>query len=149
MTDAHPRATDMTSCALTPRSLPTRAGTPLSMTRSRRSSRTLSPPLAVAPSKYRYFPLSPSSPVNPSAGRAQATLKSSPAGAKNAIAVLSASGVDFQDNAADARAYQYWADIDAGGAVSIPRVKAGTYRLTVYADGTQFSPPLSLFSYLY
>ena len=55
--------------------------------------------------------------------------------------MLGANGFDFQDNAADARAYQYWADVDAAGTVSIPHVKAGTYRLTVYADGM---PSLSL-----
>ncbi|PGH18347.1 hypothetical protein AJ80_04525 [Polytolypa hystricis UAMH7299] len=58
-----------------------------------------------------------------------------PPGAKNPIAVLSVSGVDFQDNVEDAAAYQYWADIDSSGLVNIDRVKADTYRLTVYADG--------------
>lgn len=58
-----------------------------------------------------------------------------PKGAKNALAVLSANGYPFQDNVFDTKAYQYWADIDAHGNVAIPRVKAGTYRLTVYADG--------------
>lgn len=56
------------------------------------------------------------------------------------LAVLTASGVDFQDNAADTQAYQYWGDLDvAAGAgvahVEIPRIRAGTYRLTVLADG--------------
>ncbi|KAH7075918.1 polysaccharide lyase-like protein family 4 [Paraphoma chrysanthemicola] len=58
-----------------------------------------------------------------------------PTGAKNAIAVLAQSGVDFQDNVFDTKAYQYWGSIDESGEVTIPRVKAGTYRLTVYADG--------------
>jgi hypothetical protein len=58
-----------------------------------------------------------------------------PAGAQNASAVLSASGYHFQDSALDPSAYQYWADI-VNGTVTIPRVKAGTYRLTVYAKGT-------------
>jgi rhamnogalacturonan endolyase len=59
-----------------------------------------------------------------------------PKGATRPIAVLSQSGVDFQDNVQDTSAYQYWADIDPNnGKVSIDRVKAGTYRLTVYADG--------------
>ncbi|KAK8091349.1 hypothetical protein PG994_000854 [Apiospora phragmitis] len=58
-----------------------------------------------------------------------------PPGAKKPIAVLAQNGVDFQDNVADTTAYQYWADIStADGTVSIDRVKAGTYRLTVYAD---------------
>lgn len=30
---------------------------------------------------------------------------------------------------------QYWGNISSDGMVSIPRVKAGTYRLTMYADG--------------
>lgn len=34
----------------------------------------------------------------------------------------------------DTKAYQYWAEIDESGRASIPRVKAGTYRLTIYAD---------------
>jgi rhamnogalacturonan endolyase len=52
------------------------------------------------------------------------------------IAVLAQNRVDFQDNVLDTKAYQYWADIDpVTGNVEIPRVKAGTYRLTVYAGG--------------
>jgi rhamnogalacturonan endolyase len=36
----------------------------------------------------------------------------------------------------DTTAYQYWADVDGhSGNVEIDRIKAGTYRLTVYADG--------------
>jgi rhamnogalacturonan endolyase len=59
-----------------------------------------------------------------------------PKGAIKPIAVLSQNGVDFQDNVQDTSAYQYWADINpTNGKVSIDRVKAGTYRLTVYADG--------------
>lgn len=59
-----------------------------------------------------------------------------PEGASNAVAVLAQDGVDFQDNVQDVTAYQYWADVDArSGEVRIDRVKAGTYRLTVYADG--------------
>lgn len=58
-----------------------------------------------------------------------------PKGAKNAIAVLAQSGVDFQDNVFDTKAYQYWAEVSSNGKVSIDRVKAGNYRLTVYADG--------------
>lgn len=58
-----------------------------------------------------------------------------PKNAKNPIAVLAQNGVDFQDNVFDPQAYQYWAEIDESGQVSIPRVKTGTYRLTVYADG--------------
>ncbi|KAF5641097.1 rhamnogalacturonate lyase precursor [Fusarium sp. NRRL 52700] len=57
-----------------------------------------------------------------------------PKGAKNAIAVLAQSGVDFQDNVFDTKAYQYWANLDESGCATIPRVKSGTYRLTVYAD---------------
>ncbi|KAI1847371.1 hypothetical protein JX266_006596 [Neoarthrinium moseri] len=59
-----------------------------------------------------------------------------PKGAKNAIAVLAQNKVDFQDNVEDTKAYQYWANIGAcDGKVQIDRVKAGTYRLTIYADG--------------
>ncbi|KAF2181108.1 polysaccharide lyase family 4 protein [Zopfia rhizophila CBS 207.26] len=59
-----------------------------------------------------------------------------PKDASKPIAVLAQNGVDFQDNVLDTKAYQYWADVDVrSGEVSIPRVKAGTYRLTVYADG--------------
>lgn len=59
-----------------------------------------------------------------------------PDGAVKPRAVLSASGLDFQDNSQDLTAYQYWADIDAEtGEVTIDRVKAGTYRLTLYAEG--------------
>ncbi|OIW28428.1 rhamnogalacturonan lyase [Coniochaeta ligniaria NRRL 30616] len=59
-----------------------------------------------------------------------------PEGAKSPIAVLSANGLDFQDNVFDNTALQYWADIDpATGLATIPRVKAGTYRLTIYAAG--------------
>ncbi|THV00289.1 galactose mutarotase-like protein [Dendrothele bispora CBS 962.96] len=59
-----------------------------------------------------------------------------PEGASNAIAVLSANGVHFQDSAADPRAYQYWVPLDPGdNSFNITRVKEGTYRLTVYADG--------------
>jgi rhamnogalacturonan endolyase len=58
-----------------------------------------------------------------------------PDGATNPIAVLAASGVDFQDNTFNATAYQYWAAIDSSGRVEIDRIKEGTYRLTVYADG--------------
>lgn len=59
-----------------------------------------------------------------------------PANAVKPIAVLAQNGVDFQDNVLDTKAYQYWADIDPStGDVEIPAVKAGIYRLTVYADG--------------
>ncbi|KAI2624141.1 polysaccharide lyase family 4 protein [Hypoxylon sp. NC1633] len=58
-----------------------------------------------------------------------------PKNAIRPIAVLAQNGVDFQDNAFDTTAYQYWAEIDKGGHATIPRVKAGTYRLTIYADG--------------
>ncbi|KXJ85533.1 rhamnogalacturonate lyase [Microdochium bolleyi] len=57
-----------------------------------------------------------------------------PKNAKNAIVVLSENGVDFQDNVYDSKVYQYWAEVDKAGRATIPRVKAGTYRVTVYAD---------------
>ncbi|KAJ7250745.1 galactose mutarotase-like protein [Mycena rebaudengoi] len=58
-----------------------------------------------------------------------------PRGGTEPTAVLSANGVHFQDNAFDPSAYQYWGSISPEGLVSIPRVKAGTYRLTVFATG--------------
>jgi rhamnogalacturonan endolyase len=72
----------------------------------------------------------------PSSGRGtfKATV-SLPQGASRALAVLALSGSDFQDNNKDGKAYQYWADVSSSGTVTIPSVKAGTYRLTVYADG--------------
>jgi rhamnogalacturonan endolyase len=58
-----------------------------------------------------------------------------PQGAKRPVAVLTVSGKDFQDNAEDPTAHQYWGEIDGSGRVSIDRIVAGNYRLTVYADG--------------
>ncbi|KAI1180316.1 polysaccharide lyase family 4 protein [Nemania sp. FL0916] len=58
-----------------------------------------------------------------------------PKGAKRPLAVLSENGSDFQLNVFDTKSLQYWADVDVDGTVTIPRVKAGTYRLTVFADG--------------
>ncbi|RYO98648.1 hypothetical protein DL766_001052 [Monosporascus sp. MC13-8B] len=59
-----------------------------------------------------------------------------PEGAERPIAVLSENGQDFQLNVFNQDSLQYWADVDpATGAVEIPRVREGTYRLTVYADG--------------
>ncbi|PBP28411.1 rhamnogalacturonate lyase, partial [Diplocarpon rosae] len=59
-----------------------------------------------------------------------------PAGAIKPVAILSQNGVYFQDNSLDPTAYQYWADINTTtGEVSIPAVKAGTYRLSIYAEG--------------
>ena len=72
----------------------------------------------------------------PSSGRTSWTGQISlPDGAGNAIAVLAQNFVDFQDNVLDTGAYQYWANIDSSGHVAIDRIKLGTYRLTVYADG--------------
>jgi rhamnogalacturonan endolyase len=71
----------------------------------------------------------------PSTGRG--TFKAAvtlPKGASRALAVLALDGHDFQDNNKDPTAYQYWGNIDAAGSVTISSVKAGTYRLTVYAD---------------
>ncbi|QRW06593.1 rhamnogalacturonate lyase [Ceratobasidium sp. AG-Ba] len=58
-----------------------------------------------------------------------------PKGAVKPLAVLSVSGYDFQANEVDTKALQYWADVKSDGSIVIPRVKAGTYRLTVYAEG--------------
>lgn len=57
-----------------------------------------------------------------------------PKGAIKPLAILSANGVDYQDNTIDTKAYQYWGDI-VDGSVELKRVKAGTYRLTIYAEG--------------
>ncbi|KAJ7347101.1 galactose mutarotase-like protein [Mycena albidolilacea] len=58
-----------------------------------------------------------------------------PDGVKNVVAALSANGWALQDSAGDSSAYQYWEDVAADGSIDIGRVKAGTYRLTVYGDG--------------
>ncbi|TFY79933.1 hypothetical protein EWM64_g4079 [Hericium alpestre] len=58
-----------------------------------------------------------------------------PHGAGKVSAVLSANKLDFQDSAFDTKAYQYWVEDVKDGSFTIDRVKAGTYRLTVYADG--------------
>ncbi|KAK6193229.1 Lyso-phosphatidylcholine acyltransferase [Pestalotiopsis sp. IQ-011] len=73
----------------------------------------------------------------PTAERGSFSLQISlPEGAANPIAVLAQNAVDFQDNVLDVDAYQYWAEVDAAtGRAAIPRVRAGTYRLTVYAGG--------------
>ncbi|CRK24812.1 hypothetical protein BN1708_003930 [Verticillium longisporum] len=42
---------------------------------------------------------------------------------------------DFQLNVFDTKSLQYWAEVGCNGKIRIPRVKEGTYRLTVYADG--------------
>ncbi|KAH8827333.1 rhamnogalacturonan lyase [Flagelloscypha sp. PMI_526] len=57
-----------------------------------------------------------------------------PANAKNPLAILSASGYSHQDNSQKPSQYQYWKNI-TNGAVEIPRVVAGNYRLTLYAEG--------------
>jgi rhamnogalacturonan endolyase len=59
-----------------------------------------------------------------------------PKGTIKPLAILATNGIDFQDNVVDAKGYQYWGDINPNtGDVEIPRVKAGTYRLTIYAGG--------------
>jgi rhamnogalacturonan endolyase len=76
-----------------------------------------------------------------------------PDGVKNVVAALSANGWalqvrsyprtydpvahprHLQDSAGDSSAYQYWEDVAVDGSIDIGRVKAGTYRLTVYGDG--------------
>ena len=68
----------------------------------------------------------------PTSGRG--TLKAKvnlPKGAKNAIAILTENKRNFQDNVFDHKSKQYWAEIENDGAVIIPRVAAGKYRLTV------------------
>ncbi|KAI8633402.1 polysaccharide lyase family 4 protein [Xylariaceae sp. FL1651] len=58
-----------------------------------------------------------------------------PRTACNVLVVLAQNGMDFQDNVFDTEAYQYWAEVDDTGHAIVERVKAGTYRLTIYADG--------------
>ncbi|KAK4497245.1 hypothetical protein PRZ48_011695 [Zasmidium cellare] len=59
-----------------------------------------------------------------------------PEGAERPIAILSQTGVEYQDNVFDTTAHQYWADIDVeSGSVEVKNVKPGEYRLTIYADG--------------
>jgi len=59
-----------------------------------------------------------------------------PKSAKNPVAVLSASGMHFQDNPAAPHEFQYWANINAkSGKFEFERVVDGKYRLTAYADG--------------
>ncbi|EEY19361.1 rhamnogalacturonate lyase [Verticillium alfalfae VaMs.102] len=58
-----------------------------------------------------------------------------PRGAKRVIAVLSENKQDFQLNVFNTKSLQYWAEVGCNGKIKIPRVKEGTYRLTVYADG--------------
>ncbi|WVQ83761.1 hypothetical protein IAT38_005905 [Cryptococcus sp. DSM 104549] len=57
-----------------------------------------------------------------------------PEGATNAKLVIAQEGVDPQDNV-DWTTRQYWANVSSDGSVSLPRVIAGTYRVTVYAEG--------------
>jgi rhamnogalacturonan endolyase len=82
---------------------------------------------SIAPKVLNYVPTS-----NRTTWKIKADL---PPNAKNPIAVLAQNGVDFQDNVFDTKAYQYWVNIGANGEAEIPMVKAGVYRLTIYADG--------------
>lgn len=58
-----------------------------------------------------------------------------PNGAKKATVILSADGLDIQDNAARPNAHQYWGLITPNGEVSIPMVVPGKYRMTIQAQG--------------
>ncbi|KAE9992750.1 hypothetical protein EG327_007826 [Venturia inaequalis] len=59
-----------------------------------------------------------------------------PHDAENATVILSADGLDVQDNAANPNAYQYWSPVATStGEVSIPMVVPGKYRMTVQARG--------------
>ncbi|KAI0448099.1 galactose-binding domain-like protein [Xylaria telfairii] len=57
-----------------------------------------------------------------------------PSGSTRPIAVLSENKQDFQLNVFDHSSLQYWADVGPSGSVEIPMVKAGTYRMTVFAN---------------
>ncbi|KAF2663162.1 galactose mutarotase-like protein [Microthyrium microscopicum] len=63
---------------------------------------------------------------------AQITL---PPGAKKAYVILSASGMDVQDNAGAPNTQQYWTRIPDNGTAIIEDVVPGKYRVTIYADG--------------
>lgn len=43
--------------------------------------------------------------------------------------------MDFQDNNLANKDRQYWGEVASDGSITIPRVAAGTYRLTVYGVG--------------
>lgn len=58
-----------------------------------------------------------------------------PHGADKATVILSADGLDFQDNAATPNAYQYWSPVSSTGQVRIPMVVPGKYRMTIQARG--------------
>ncbi|ETS84958.1 rhamnogalacturonate lyase C [Pestalotiopsis fici W106-1] len=58
-----------------------------------------------------------------------------PKTAREPIAVLAENHQDFQSNTIHGDSLQYWAEISSSGEIEIPRVKEGTYRLTIYADG--------------
>jgi rhamnogalacturonan endolyase len=49
--------------------------------------------------------------------------------------VLASNGRDFQDNNFDTKSRQYWGEVGSNGEITIPRVAAGTYRLTIYGTG--------------
>ncbi|KAH8167182.1 polysaccharide lyase superfamily 4 [Xylaria polymorpha] len=57
-----------------------------------------------------------------------------PSGGTRPIAVLSENKQDFQLNVFDHSSLQYWTDVGPSGSVEIPMVKAGTYRMTVFAN---------------
>ncbi|KAL2199427.1 galactose mutarotase-like domain-containing protein [Corynascus similis CBS 632.67] len=58
-----------------------------------------------------------------------------PEGVTKPIAVLASNGMDFQDNNLANKDRQYWGEVASDGSITIPRVAAGTYRLTVYGVG--------------
>lgn len=59
-----------------------------------------------------------------------------PQGAEKAIVILSANGLDIQDNAANPNGHQYWGPVDKStGEVRIPMVVPGIYRMTIQAQG--------------
>ncbi|KAJ7236239.1 galactose mutarotase-like protein [Mycena rebaudengoi] len=58
-----------------------------------------------------------------------------PPAATDAVAVLSAPGLDYPRNILNLKAFQYWGDVSPAGGLKIGNVADGTYRLTVYAKG--------------
>jgi rhamnogalacturonan endolyase len=72
--------------------------------------------------------------VPPSRRNTFSALIQLPNRARKATLILSASGLDVQDNAEKPDAFQYWTGLDSHGRAEIKNVVPGTYRVTVYAD---------------
>jgi rhamnogalacturonan endolyase len=67
-----------------------------------------------------------------------------PPAATDAVAVLSAPGLDYPRNILNLKAFQYWGGVSPAGGLKIGNVADGTYRLTVYAKGRDLPRILAL-----